>query len=132
MSKVSICVGSLGGTDGSRRPSLPRCLLSLGKLSQAPSLVLSGAFPAPLSSFPSLSLFLQISVQFSKKMERLGAREPGEEAVNGNLGETEKRTWSLNSCVLWLQEPKSWNLLVGRKVLYQKHIGCRRSCTLPL
>lgn len=34
-------------------------------------------------------------------------------------------------CLLWLQEPKSWNLLVGRKVFYQKHIGCRRSCTLP-
>lgn len=34
-------------------------------------------------------------------------------------------------CLLWLQETKSWNLLVGRKVFYQKHIGCRRSCTLP-
>lgn len=40
-------------------------------------------------------------------------------------------TSSLNWCVYVcydFRSQKSWNLLVGRKVIYQKHIGCWRSC----
>lgn len=123
---------ALWGRGGFSRPSLPRCVLQLqpgkAKLSGALSLSLPGAFffyPSP----PFFQISLQLSKQMGETLEQGCGAGEGSEWAYRSPGETYLVPELV--CALRLQEPKSWNLLVERKVLYQKHIGCRRSCALP-
>lgn len=128
-----LCGTSGDGVGSPRSSLLPHAACSSCSREMGSSLSLAHSFQGfPfLACWPSL-LSLQMSLQLPKKMGRLWSKDTsGGGSQWESRGPGDRYLVPELACVLWLQEPKSWNLLVGRKVLYQKHIGRRRSCALP-